>query len=154
MTVRAVVPQARQWQPGGRPGYLGRSSVGLAWYVGRLCRKTFLDKVAATTRRKRQDLWRAVDQKGDELDTLVQGRKDKRAAKRFFRTLLRGQRRIPNELTTERLRSYVAAKREMMPSNVDCRDKYTNNRDAISHGHMGARNPDAGVHHPLRRSGF
>jgi len=39
---------------------------------------------------KRQYLWRAVDQDGDLLDILVQSRKDKRAAQRFFRKLLKG----------------------------------------------------------------
>ena len=69
------------------------------------------------------------------LDILVQSRKDKRAAKRFFRKLLKGQRRIPDELTSDKLRSYAAAKREAMPSVVHCQDTYTNNRAEVSHKH-------------------
>ena len=40
-------------------------------------------------------LWRAVDQDGDVLDILVQTRRDKKAAKRFFRKLLKGLRYVP-----------------------------------------------------------
>jgi len=34
-------------------------------------------------------LWRAVDQDGDVLDILIQGGRDKAAAKKFFRKLLK-----------------------------------------------------------------
>ncbi len=44
-----------------------------------------------TIQGQRQYLWRAVDQDGDVLDILVQPRRDQRAAKRFFRKLLKGQ---------------------------------------------------------------
>ena len=84
---------------------------------------------------KHQYLWRAVDQDGDVLDILVESRKDKRAAKRFFRNLLKRQERVPIETTTDKLRSYAAAKREMMPSVVHCQDKYANNRAEVTHEH-------------------
>ena len=61
-------------------------------------------------------LWRAVDQDGDLIDVLVQKRKDKRAAKRFFRTMLRHQGMTPIRITTDELRSYDATKREVMPT--------------------------------------
>ena len=48
---------------------------------------------------RRQYLWRAVDKDGDVLDILLQSRKDKRVAKRFFRKLLKGRERTPIELT-------------------------------------------------------
>ena len=102
---------------------------------GALGDRWFLDEVTVSIQGKHQYLWRAVDQNGDVLDILVQSRKDKRAAKRFFRKLLKGQRRIPNELTTDKLRSYAAAKREMMPSVVHRQDKYANNRAEVSHQH-------------------
>jgi putative transposase len=54
-------------------------------------------------------LWRAVDQDGDELDILVKKRKDKKAAKRFFRKLLKGQQAAPIEIFTDKLRSYSPA---------------------------------------------
>ena len=70
----------------------------------------FLDEVMVSIQGRRQYLWRAVDQDGDVLDILVQSRKDKRAAKRFFCKLLKGQGRTPIEMTTDKLRSYAAAR--------------------------------------------
>jgi putative transposase len=51
-------------------------------------------------------LWRAVDQDGDVLDILVQRHRDKKAAKKFFRKLLKGLRYVPNVIITDKLRSY------------------------------------------------
>jgi putative transposase len=95
----------------------------------------FLDEVTVLIQGKRQYLWRAVDQDRDVLDILVQSRKDKRAAKRFFRKPLKGQERIPMEMTTDKLRSYAAAKKEMMPCVEHCQDKSANNRAEVSHEH-------------------
>ena len=95
----------------------------------------FLDEMTVSIQGKRQYLWRAVDQDGDVLDILVQSRKDKRAAKRFFGKLLKGQERTPLEVTTDKLRSYAAAKREMMPTVGHCQDKYADNRAEVSHEH-------------------
>ena len=69
------------------------------------------------------------------LDILLQKRKDKRAAKRFFRKLLKGQRELPVDITTDKLPSYGAAMREVMPSIAHCTDKYANNRAEVSHEH-------------------
>jgi hypothetical protein len=56
-------------------------------------------------------LWRAIDQDSDVIDILVQPRRDRCAAERFFRRLLRGQGRQPWRIITDRLRSYSAARR-------------------------------------------
>src|SRR3954470_18853375 len=61
-------------------------------------------------------LWRAVDQDGVVLDVLVQKRRDKRAAKRLLRKLLKRQMRPPRVMVTDKLASYSAAKDEVMPS--------------------------------------
>ncbi len=61
-------------------------------------------------------LWRAVDQDGDVLDILVQSRRDKKAAKTFFRKLLKRLRHVPRVIITDKLKSYSAAKAEVMPS--------------------------------------
>ena len=82
---------------------------------------------------QRRYLWRAVDQDDDVIDILVQKRKDKRAAKRFFKKLLKGEGASPNRIVTDKLLSYAAAKREMMPSVVHCQDRYSNNRAEVSH---------------------
>jgi putative transposase len=63
-----------------------------------------------------QDLWRAVDQDGDVIDILVQPRRDRRAAERFFRKPLKGQGRVPRRLITDKLHSYSAAHSMVMPS--------------------------------------
>ena len=63
-----------------------------------------------------QYLWRAVDQDGDVIDILVQSRRDQHAAERFFQRLLRGQGKEPFRIVTDKLKSYGAAKRTMMPS--------------------------------------
>jgi transposase-like protein len=60
-------------------------------------------------------LWRAVDQTGMVLDVLVQKRRDKRAAKRLLRKLLKRLGRAPRVMVTDRLPSYGAAKQELMP---------------------------------------
>jgi putative transposase len=63
----------------------------------------------------RHYLWRAVDQDGHVLDILVQRRRDKAAAKKFFRKLLKGVTYVPRVMVTEKLRSYEAATREIPP---------------------------------------
>jgi transposase-like protein len=67
----------------------------------------FLGEVVVSIGGKRRYLWRAVDQDGDALDILVQKRKDKSAAKRFFRKLLKGQGQLPLDITTDKLGSYA-----------------------------------------------
>jgi putative transposase len=64
---------------------------------------------------KKYWLWRAVDQDGFVLDVLVQSRRDKKAAKRPLRKLLKKQGRAPRVLVADKLKSYAAAKREIMP---------------------------------------
>ena len=59
-------------------------------------------------------VWRAVDQEGLVLDALVQSRRDKKAAKRLFRKLLKKEGRAPRVLITDKLKSYAAAKREIV----------------------------------------
>ena len=68
-------------------------------------------------------LWRAVDQSGEVLDILVQKRRDTKAAKRFFRKLLKGLRYVPRSIVTDKLRSYAAAKEELIPSVVHHRGR-------------------------------
>jgi putative transposase len=83
--------------------------------TGRLGSFWYLDEVFVKIRGQRQYLWRAVDQDGDVIDILVQSRRDSRAAKRFFRKLLKKQEQEPNLLVTDQLGSYRVAHREMMP---------------------------------------
>jgi transposase-like protein len=58
-------------------------------------------------------LWRAVDQHGAELDILLQKRRDKAAARRFFKRVLASCTEAPRKIVTDQLRSYPAAKAEI-----------------------------------------
>ena len=58
-------------------------------------------------------LWRAVDDEGEVLDLLVQQRRDKAAAVKLMRKLLKKQGFAPNALVTDKLRSYGSAKSEI-----------------------------------------
>jgi putative transposase len=99
----------------------------------RLGDKWHLDEVFLTIHGKRHYLWRAVDQDGHVLDILVQRRRDKTAAKRFFRKLLKTCRYVPRVIVTDRLKSYAAAKREVLPSVEHRQHRYLNNRAENSH---------------------
>ena len=93
----------------------------------------YLDEVFITIRGERVYLWRAVDQDGDTIDILIQKRRNKRAALLFFRKLLKGQCISPRCIVTDKLKSYSAALREIMPTVPHCTDKYANNRAEVSH---------------------
>jgi putative transposase len=95
--------------------------------------KWHLDEVAVKIASKKYWLWRAVDQDGTVLDILVQSRRDKRAAKRLLRKLLKTQRRPPRVLITDKLARYGAAKGEVMPSVEHRKHKGLNNRAENSH---------------------
>ena len=95
--------------------------------------KWHLDEVFIRINGKIHYLWRAVDQHGNVLDILVQPRRDAQAAKKFFRRLLKGLRYGPRVLVTDKLASYGAAHRVVMPSVAHRRSKYLNNRAENSH---------------------
>ena len=100
---------------------------------GRMGDTWYLDELFVTIQGQRKYLWRAVDQDGDVLDILVQSRRDRRAAARFFCKLLKGQGREPRRLITDKLRSYAAARRTVMPSVIHSTRQYENNRAEVSH---------------------
>ena len=93
----------------------------------------YLDELFVTIQGRQQYLWRAVDEDGDVIDILVQSRRNRRAAMRFFRKLLKGEGREPRRLITDKLRSYAAAHRVVMPSVVHRTEQYANNRAEVSH---------------------
>src|ERR1700756_1221758 len=78
-------------------------------------------------------LWRAVDQDGVVLDIRVQERRDGKAAKRFFRRLLKGLPYVPWVIVTDKLRSYGVAKRQLLPGVEHRQSRYLNNRAENSH---------------------
>jgi len=100
---------------------------------GRLSDTWYLDEVFITIRGELHYLWRAVDQDGDTIDIVVQKRRNKTAAKRFFRKLLKGQCKAPWRLITDKLKSYSAARREVLASVPHSTGQYDNNRAEVSH---------------------
>jgi putative transposase len=100
---------------------------------GRLGDTWHLDELFVMIQGERQYLWRAVDQDGDVIDILVQPRRNRRAAERFFRKLLKGQGSEPRWLVTDKLGSYSAAHRTIMPSVIHVTERYANNRAEVSH---------------------
>ncbi|MEH0531928.1 putative transposase [Streptomyces sp. 1222.2] len=95
--------------------------------------KWHLDEVFIKINGEQKYLWRAVDQNGNVLDILVQKRRDKAAARRFLRRLMKKTRMVPRVVVTDKLRSYGAAHREVMPSVEHRSHKGLNNRAESSH---------------------
>ena len=95
--------------------------------------KWHLDEVAIKIAGVKHWLWRAADQGGMVLDVLVQSRRDRRAAKRLLRKLLKRQGRAPRVMVTDKLPSYGAAKQELMPGVEHRRHRGLNTRAENSH---------------------
>ena len=95
--------------------------------------KWFLDEVFLKINGVQHYLWRAVDQHGAVIDILVQPKRDRRAAILFFRKLLRTTKRKPRVIITDKLRSYGAAKKVILPRVVHRQSRYLNNRAENSH---------------------
>ena len=101
--------------------------------------KWHLDEVAVKVAGVQHWLWRAVDQDASRLcragvlDILIQSRRNKDPARRLLRKLLKRQCRAPRVMITDKLASYGAAKREIMPGLEHRQHKGLNNRAENSH---------------------
>src|ERR1700750_354226 len=95
--------------------------------------KWHLDEVFLTIKGEHHYLWRAVDQDGNILDILVQRRRDKKRAQKFFHKLLKGLRYGPRVIVTDKLKSYGAAQREILLGVEHRQHRYLNNRAENSH---------------------
>jgi putative transposase len=111
-----------------------------AAYAKRLRRKKpsrkdiwHLDEVVISIGGQKHWLWRAVDQDGYVLDEIVQARRDAKAAKRLLVRLLKKQGLPPKRIVTDKLRSYGAARRAVMPAVEHRSHKGLNNRAENSH---------------------
>jgi putative transposase len=78
-------------------------------------------------------LWRAVDAEGEVLDVLVQSRRNKRAALKLMRKLLKKYGFVPDKLVTDELRSYAAAAHDLGIAKRHERGRWRNNRAENSH---------------------
>ena len=95
--------------------------------------KWHLDEVFLRIRGELHYLWRAVDRDGIVFDIPVQSHRNAAAAKRFFKRLLKGLHYVPCVLITDKLASYGAAKRELLPEVEHRQSRYVNNRAENSH---------------------
>jgi putative transposase len=94
-------------------------------YVKRLKRRHqgfgdtfYIDEVFVKIQGQQQYLWRAVDQDGEVVDVYLQARRDGKAAKRFFKRLLKNHHDEPGKIVTNKLRSYVVVHRELIPDTI------------------------------------
>ena len=93
----------------------------------------YIDEVFVRIGGKQQYLWRAVDQDGEVVDVLLQAHRDGKAAKRFFKLLMRRHHNEPRKIVTDKLRSYGVAHRELMPEVIHDSSQYANNKAELSH---------------------
>jgi putative transposase len=117
-----------------------------ALYARRLKRKHrgygdtfYVDEVFVKINGKQHYLWRAVDQDGEIVDVFLQSKRDGVAAKRFFKRLLRNHGAEPKKIVTDKLRSYGAAHRVLMPEVIHSTQQDENNRAEQSHEATGVR---------------
>jgi transposase-like protein len=108
--------------------------------------KWHLHEVFVRIQGVRHYLWRGVDQHGVVLDILVQERRDAKAAKRFFRRLLKRLDYVPRVIMTDKLRSHGVAKRHLLPNAEQRQSRDLNNQaqdflsaHAFIHGHFHPR---------------
>ena len=95
--------------------------------------KWHLDEVVITIKGRQSYLWRAVDSEGNVLDILMQQHRDTKAAKRFFRKLLKQQGFVPRVIVSDKLKSDEAAQKQMLKSVEHRQHKGLNNRAENSH---------------------
>jgi putative transposase len=92
-----------------------------------------LDEMVVRIAGERMYLWRAVDSEGEVLDIVVQGGRDKAAALKLMRKLLKKQGFAPTVIVTDKLRSYAAAFAELGLAADHERGLRQNNRAEVSH---------------------
>ncbi len=93
----------------------------------------FIDEIFVKIQEKQHFLWRAADQDGEAVDVFLQNRRDGKAAKRFFKRLLKNHKGEPRKILADKLRSYGVAHRELMPDTIHDTSQYANNRAELSH---------------------
>ena len=97
-------------------------------------KKYHIDEVFLTIQGQLYYAFRAVDEEGNELETLVQKKKDKKAAKRFFKKVLSRYEYVPGKIiVTDKLKSYPAALKELAPHKEHISNKSANMRAENSH---------------------
>lgn len=113
-----------------------------------------LDEVVVMIGGRKHWLWRAVDQDGYVLDEIVQARRNTKAAKRLLIRLMKKQGCQPKRIVTDKLRSYGAALRQLMPTIEHRSHKGLNNRAENSHLPLRKRAGDAAISLARRTATF
>ncbi len=103
---------------------------GDKWHIDEMC-----IKIAG----QRYWLFRAIDQDGYELDILLQPRRDKKAVIRFFKKVLKGCKYTPRIIITDKLKSYHAPRKVLLPNTEHRTHKRLNNRVENAHQHTRRR---------------
>ena len=93
----------------------------------------FIDEVFVKIQGNQHYLRRAVDQDGEVVDVFLQKRRDGKAAKRFFKRLIKRHQGEPRKIVTGKLRSYGVAQRELIRQTIYDTSQYANNRCELSH---------------------
>jgi putative transposase len=93
----------------------------------------YLDEVFVKIGGVQHYLWRAVDQDSEIVDVFLQRRRDGKAAKRFFKRLLKTHQQEPRTIVTDKLKSYGVTDRELIPEARHDTSQYANNRAELSH---------------------
>ena len=107
-----------------------RASLGWRWH---------LDEMFVKIKGEGHYLWRAVDHEGEVLEAFVSKKRDREAALKFLRKLMKRYGR-PDAIVTDRLRSYRAALRELGGSGLQQAGRWLNNR--AENSHLPLRRPD------------
>jgi putative transposase len=98
-----------------------------------------LDEVFVSMNGQRSYLWRAIDQNGEILDVLVQAKRDKKAALKLMRKLMKKSGLAPRTIVTDKLRSYSAAFRDLGLTARHHQARWKNNRIERSHVYVRRR---------------
>ena len=131
-----------------KPSAAGQVKFGLA-YARKLRRshppadtRWHLDEVFVSINGRNMYLWRAVDCEGEVLELLVQSRRNKRAALKLMRKLLKAQGFAPTAVVTDKLPSYGAALSDLGMKDKHITGGRSNNRAETFTCRLGRENDE------------
>jgi len=97
-----------------------------------------IDEVFVKINGQTHYLWRAIDHEGTVLDCYVSKRRDKKAAIKVLKTLIK-RHGLPKAIVTDKLASYGAALRDLKLKHIQNTQQYLNNQVENSHLHFRRR---------------
>jgi transposase-like protein len=114
-----------------------RHSVGDCWQVDETYVK--VDETYVKVAGRWRYVYRAIDQFGQVIDVFMAGRRDAKAARRFFGRAISTTKVTPSEVVTDRAPTYPMVLEELLPAPWHRTDRYANNRMEADHGRLKAR---------------